>query len=66
MYHGGGGFIHSEIYDMPIWLRRFHISRINDYVKKRNEEIEKNNKGQTTDSKQISRPNVNPSSTYNF
>ena len=51
---------------MPIWLRRFHISRINDYVKKRNEEIEKNNKGQTTDSKQISRPNVNPSSTYNF
>jgi len=66
VYHGGGGFIHSEIYNMPIWLRRFHISRINEYIKKRNEETEKINGNQTPTSNKVSRPNINPSSTYNF
>ena len=34
VYHGGGGFIHSEVYNMPIWMRLFHISRINEHNKK--------------------------------
>ena len=25
VYHGGGGFLHSEVYNMPIWMRRYHI-----------------------------------------
>ena len=68
VYHGGGGFIHSEVYNMPTWLRRFHIQKINEYQKKQNEEIEKV-KGKTTNSSSpdIARgPNVTPSSTYNF
>ena len=41
VYHGGGGFIHSEVYNMPIWMRRFHIQKINEHNKKQQEEIEK-------------------------
>ena len=47
-------------------MRRFHIQKINEYNKKQQEEIEKQ-KGQSNigDGK-LSRPNINPSSTYNF
>jgi len=65
VYHGGGGFIHSEIYNMPIWMRRYHIQKINEYNKKQKEEIEKAQKG-STPAKGIAKPGVNPSSTYNF
>ena len=66
VYHGGGGFIHSEVYNMPIWLRKFHIQSINEHIKKENEKIEKaKGQSQMGDGK-IARPNINPSSTYNF
>ena len=66
MYHGGGGFIHSEVYNMPIWMRRYHIQKINEFNKKQNEEIEKAQKGNANNPNNISRPNINPSSTYNY
>jgi len=51
---------------MPIWMRKFHISRINEHIKKQNEEQEKaQGKSQMGDGK-IQRPNIKPSSTYNF
>ncbi len=65
MFHGGGGFKHSEVYNMPIWMRKLHIYKINEHNKKQNEEIEKSKKGQNMD-KKIQGPNINPSSTYNF
>jgi hypothetical protein len=66
VYHGGGGFIHSEVYNMPIWMRRFHIQKINQYSKKQNEEIEKAKGQSNIGDGQIQRPNINPSSTYNI
>jgi|TARA_Y100001963_G_scaffold157931_1_gene255808 hypothetical protein len=66
VYHGGGGFIHSEIYNMPIWMRLFHIQKINEHVKIQNEKMEKAQGRSQMGDGQISRPNVNPSSTYNF
>ena len=65
VYHGGGGFIHSEIYNMPVWMRKFHIQKINEYHKKQNEEIEKA-KGKLSPSNKPTGPNIPPSSTYNF
>jgi len=65
VYHGNGGFIHSEVYNMPIWMRRFHIQKINDFNKKQQEAREKQaNQQSNTDS--IARPNIKPSSVYNF
>tara|TARA_Y100000592_G_C5386620_1_gene276141 strand:+ start:230 stop:436 length:207 start_codon:yes stop_codon:yes gene_type:complete len=66
VYHGGGGFIHSEVYNMPTWLRRFHIQKINEHVKQQNEEIEKASGKQSNPSDITRGPNVTPSSTYNF
>ena len=56
VFHGGGGFKHSEVYDMPIWMRRFHIDRINEYNKKQNEEIEKAKGRSNIGDGEISRP----------
>ena len=66
MFHGGGGFKHSDVYNMPIWLRRFHIQKISEYNKEENERMEKAKKGQAPDSNKIYGPNVKPSQTYNF
>jgi len=65
VYHGNGGFIHSEVYNMPIWMRKFHIQKISEYNKKQQEAREKQaNQQSNTDS--IARPNIKPSSVYNF
>lgn len=36
VYHGQGGFIYSEVYNMPIHIRRFHIKKVNDLHEERN------------------------------
>ena len=33
VYHGNGGFIYSEVYVMPIHIRRYHIKKIDDLKK---------------------------------
>tara|TARA_Y100001938_G_scaffold112188_1_gene153641 strand:- start:365 stop:565 length:201 start_codon:yes stop_codon:yes gene_type:complete len=66
VYHGGGGFIHSEVYNMPIWMRKYHIQKVNEFNKKQNEEIDKAKKGNSPQSNRLTGPNINPSSTYNF
>ena len=66
VFHGGGGFKHSEVYNMPIWMRKFHIEKISEFNKKQNEEIEKVKKGNKPPSNKPMGPNINPSSTYNF
>ena len=66
VFHGNGGFIHSEVYNMPIWLRKFHIQSINDFNEKQQADHKKA-KGESTmgDNGNIFGPGVNPSS-YNF
>ena len=46
-------------------MRKFHILRINKYVKEKNEETEKA-RNQLQPNKSIQKPNVNPSSIYDF
>tara|TARA_B110000902_G_C13848531_1_gene414267 strand:+ start:80 stop:304 length:225 start_codon:yes stop_codon:yes gene_type:complete len=66
VYHGGGGFLHSEVYNMPVWMRSFHINRINDFKKKENEEHKKAQGQSNIGDDKVHSPNINPSSTYNF
>jgi len=49
---------------MPIWLRRYHIKQINQYFEEQKKEEEKYNKDDR--SKNVTRPNVDPSSIYTF
>jgi hypothetical protein len=51
---------------MPIWMRTFHINKISEWNKKQNEEMKKAQGESEIGDKQIHRPNINPSSTYNF
>ena len=63
MYHGGGGFIHSEVYNKPVWLRRYHIQKLNEYFKKQSEESSQRSEKPKNN---ITGPNITPSSVYNF
>ena len=47
-YHGGGGFIYSEVWHMPIMTRRYHIKKINEFLQKKSEAEEKAMKGSNT------------------
>tara|TARA_R100001163_G_C4973868_1_gene132713 strand:- start:299 stop:478 length:180 start_codon:yes stop_codon:yes gene_type:complete len=55
MYYGKG-FNHSDIYDMPIYLRNFYYKKLVDTRKKENDEIKKANQRNKT----TSRPAINP------
>ena len=66
VFHGGGGFQYYDVYNMPIWLRRFHTQKISEYNKKQNEEMQKAKKGTNPNQPSIQRPNITPSSIYNF
>ena len=67
VYHGGGGFIHSEVYNMPTWMRQFHLKKINQFLKEQSEQQKKANQQSMASSKKtIQGPNVSPSSTYSF
>ena len=66
VFHGGGGFQYTEVYNMPIWLRKFHTNKISEYNQEQIDEIEKAQKRSSPDKNQIHGPNVSPSNTYNF
>ena len=51
MYYGKG-FIHSDVYDMPIYLRNFYYKQLVDTRKKENDEMKK--------AQQKSKPPMNP------
>ena len=51
---------------MPIWLRRYHIGKINDYHRKQEEEQSKASQKNKSTNNKVAGPNINPSSTYNF
>ena len=31
IYHGNGGFNWNDVYNMPVWARRFYISKIIEF-----------------------------------
>lgn len=40
VFHGGGGFTYDIVYNMPIWLRKYHLRRIKDWFDKQNPQQE--------------------------
>ena len=54
MYYGKG-FIHSDVYDMPIYLRNFYYKQLVDTRNTENEEIKKANQKSN-----VSKPPMNP------
>jgi len=58
-YHGKGGFIYSEVWQMPIMTRRYHIRKINEFLEKK-AEAEKNavSSNKVDPRSQVFRPNI--------
>jgi hypothetical protein len=49
VFHGQGGYDYSTVYNMPLWLRKFTFSKIQDYYAKQNEQVKAaNKKGNST------------------
>ena len=51
---------------MPVWMRKFHIGKINEFNEKQKAEMDKQQGQSNIGDNQLSRPNINPSSTYNI
>ncbi len=62
-YHGNGGFPHSEVYNMPVWMRRAYINNINEFNVQKQKEIDQRqmqNKNVSQNPKDVFRPNISP------
>ena len=62
-YHGQGGFPISDVWDLPVPYRRYHIRMINKYQEERLEQIEES-KGSKSMSKSVEKPNIPKKPTY--
>ncbi len=58
VYYGNGGFIYSEVYQMPIHIRRYHIRQIDVLHKKQNEAMKKAKEGRNTSEEMHKMPNI--------
>jgi hypothetical protein len=50
---------------MPIWLRNFTFKKLEEYYKKQEEAVNKQQNTLKNNPKEIARPNINPSNVYN-
>jgi len=57
VYHGHG-FTWTELYNMPVWLRKFYYKKIEEALKKQKEAQEKQTKN--TNKPKVSKPRVGP------
>jgi len=59
VYYGQGGFLHSEVYHMPIHIRRYHIRKISELHEERNQKDQEAMSKMDKTSKSIAKtPNV--------
>jgi len=46
-YFGKGGFTHTEVYNLPIWMRRFYFKELDIQLKAENDAQKRASKGQS-------------------
>lgn len=67
VFHGKGGYNWQQVYDMPIWIRRFTFNKINEFYKKE-KEIAEGEAGvinaDTAEKVMRKAPKISPNSTY--
>ena len=47
IYHGNGGFSFSDVYNMPIWARKFYTNKIVEFKEFERKSYEKQSKQNT-------------------
>lgn len=63
VFYGQGGYTWSDVYNMPIWLRRFTFSKLKEHYEKQAEENKKVNQQISNKSPKIDKPDIKPSYT---
>lgn len=58
VFHGNGGYSWTEVYNMPIWLRKFTYENIKEYHEKINKQSQNNTATKKPD---IKGPDIKPS-----
>ena len=61
MYYGQG-FTHSDVYNMPVYLRNFYYKQLAETRKKENDEVKKVNQKSKS---RVAKPAINPKSYMN-
>lgn len=56
MLYYGKGFTWAELYNIPVWLRKFYYKKLEETLKQEHSKASKINKSH----KKISRPNIAP------
>jgi len=56
IFHGNGGYTWNEVYNMPIWLRKFTFQKLNEYFEKQNSAVEKSTKSTS----KVKGPDIDP------
>ena len=44
IFHGNGGFTFSDVYNMPVWARKFYIGKIVEWKQEEQKAYDKANK----------------------
>lgn len=55
VYYGNGGFNWNDVYNMPVWLRKFYIKKIEEALKAKKKAEEDATK-KSTNTKSIPKP----------
>lgn len=62
VFHGNGGYTWNDIYNMPIWIRKFTFQKIKEYYEKQAEETEKQ-QAKANNIQSLAKPNIKPTYT---
>lgn len=57
VFHGKGGYTWYDVYNMPIWLRKFTFRELQEFYEKENKRYQKQVKA---DNQQITGPDIDP------
>lgn len=51
VYHAKGGFTHKEVYNLPIWLRKFYFKELETQLKLEDDAQRRASKGKSPNSR---------------
>ena len=63
IYHGNGGFTFSDVYNLPIWMRRFYQKELEEQLKREADAQKRASKGQSPNISKPRMPSVSKPST---
>jgi len=58
VFHGKGGYSWTEVFNMPIWLRKFTFLKMKEFYDQENKQNEKNYNQRKK--RTVAKPNVKP------